>query len=188
MLHFFANSDACNSFDDRSQLHVSRTQKWPIDLLCTRLGDLAAVGDESASEGEGAPSVELAKSEKEVMLLTQDRADVRLLESRGLVTAHRSIARRFFREEEAQEKLASDQRSLEARRKQYEAMESKKVELAEREEKVMLKEMEAEAGFADRLKKQLDKIAFNTAELESKVAAIGQKRDGLPVELPGRPR
>lgn len=72
------------------------------------LGELAAVQDDSQTLSEGAPSVILPKNEKGVMLLPADSPTVHLVESLGLVTAHRSIARRFFREEEARERLEKE--------------------------------------------------------------------------------
>jgi hypothetical protein len=69
------------------------------------LGELAAVPDTALPEIEGAPSVLLPKREKDVMVIPESAPGVTLVESLGLVTAHRSIARRFFREEEAEEKL-----------------------------------------------------------------------------------
>jgi hypothetical protein len=75
------------------------------------LGDLAAVPEGEGVIAEGAPQVSLPKHETDVLLLTEGQpSGLVLLQTLGVVTAHRSIARRFFREEEAQEKL---QRELE---------------------------------------------------------------------------
>lgn len=72
------------------------------------LGDLASVAESSPIVAEGAPSVTLPANEKEVMLLPDNAPGISIVESFGLVTAHRSIARRFFREEEAKEKLEKE--------------------------------------------------------------------------------
>ncbi len=77
------------------------------------LGDhLSAVPEFQAAEVEGAPSVTLPANEKEVMLLLEPAAGVLLQQSLGLVTAHRAIARHFFREEEAQEKLRQEMQRI----------------------------------------------------------------------------
>ncbi len=60
------------------------------------------------AETQGAPSVALAKNEKDVMLLVENPANVVVFESLGLVTAHRAIARRFFRVDEAEAKLKNE--------------------------------------------------------------------------------
>jgi uncharacterized protein YbjQ (UPF0145 family) len=72
------------------------------------LGDLAMVKEAQLPLMEGAPSVTLPKHEQDVMVLTEVGANIQVLQTFGLVTAHRSIARRFFREEEAQEKLRKE--------------------------------------------------------------------------------
>jgi uncharacterized protein YbjQ (UPF0145 family) len=80
------------------------------------LGDLSLVPDPAFSQSESAPSVTLPKGEKEVMVFTPDQvpgATVR--ESFGLVMAHRSIARRIFREEEVRDKLQKELRSVPGR-------------------------------------------------------------------------
>lgn len=81
------------------------------------LGDLAMVRDNPLPASEGAPSVALPKNEKEVMVLTfaDSAADLQVHQTLGLVTAHCSIARRFFREEEAQEKLRKEVERLPGR-------------------------------------------------------------------------
>lgn len=72
------------------------------------LGDLAMVKETQLPLMEGAPSVTLPKHEQEVMVLTEVGANIQVVQTFGPVTAHRSIARRFFREEEAQEKLKKE--------------------------------------------------------------------------------
>lgn len=72
------------------------------------LGDLAMVKEAQLPLTEGAPSVTLPKHEQDVMILTETGANIQVLQTFGLVTAHRSIARRFFREDEAQEKLRKE--------------------------------------------------------------------------------
>jgi uncharacterized protein YbjQ (UPF0145 family) len=72
------------------------------------LGDLAAVPDAAGVKVEGAPSVTLPVNEKDVLLLPESAAGLQIVETLGIVTAHRSIARRFFREEEAREKLEKE--------------------------------------------------------------------------------
>jgi hypothetical protein len=79
------------------------------------LGDLAMVKETQLPLTEGAPSVALPKHERDVMVLTEVGANIQVLQTFGLVTAHRSIARRFFREEEAQEKLRKELQRLPAR-------------------------------------------------------------------------
>lgn len=72
------------------------------------LGDLAMVRETQLPLTEGAPSVTLPKHEQEVMVLIEAAANIQVIQTFGIVTAHRSIARRFFREEEAQEKLRKE--------------------------------------------------------------------------------
>ena len=70
------------------------------------LGELAAVPDPAVLTSEGAPSVTLPGREKDVLLFTgDDLPGFVLQETRGPVTAHRSITRRLFREEEAAAKM-----------------------------------------------------------------------------------
>jgi len=62
---------------------------------------------------ESAPSVTLPKGEKDVMLCSPSSLpNAKILETFGLVIAHRSIARRLFREEEVKEKLERELRSV----------------------------------------------------------------------------
>lgn len=81
------------------------------------LGDLAMVRDNPLPVSEGAPSIALPKNEKEVMVLTfaDSAPDLQVHQTLGLVTAHCSIARRFFREEEAHEKLRKEVERLPGR-------------------------------------------------------------------------
>lgn len=58
------------------------------------------------AESEGAPSVGIPGHEKDVLLVTGEALPgFFVLETRGIVSAHRSIARRFFREQELQEQM-----------------------------------------------------------------------------------
>jgi len=89
------------------------TVKFPLPGLTEdemALGDLAQVAESDSLASEGAPAVELPAREKDVLLFSEDNAPAGLLwrEGRGMVSAHRSVARRFFREEEAQEKLQKE--------------------------------------------------------------------------------
>ncbi len=79
------------------------------------LGDLAAIPDADLPFTEGAPAVELAKSEKDVMVLVDPLVGVSLRESFGLITAHRSIPRKLFREDEAREKIQREIKKIGSR-------------------------------------------------------------------------
>lgn len=74
------------------------------------LGDLSGVADElAASVVESAPSVLLPKGEKDVLLCSPaELPQSNILETFGIVIAHRSIARRMFREEDLREKLEKE--------------------------------------------------------------------------------
>lgn len=75
------------------------------------LGDLSSVLDADLPVLEAAPSVSLPKGEREVLLCSPNHlpgAAVR--ETFGIVIAHRSIARRLFREEDLREKLEKELR------------------------------------------------------------------------------
>jgi uncharacterized protein YbjQ (UPF0145 family) len=77
------------------------------------LGDLSNIPDAGTLAVEAAPSVTLPKGEKEVLLCTPDSlpgGTVR--ETFGIVIAHRSIARRLFREEDLRDKLQKELRSV----------------------------------------------------------------------------
>lgn len=79
------------------------------------LGDLASIPDADLPITEGAPAVELAKSEKDVMVLVDPLVGVSLRESFGLITAHRSIPRKLFREDEAREKIQKELKKIGSR-------------------------------------------------------------------------
>jgi hypothetical protein len=72
------------------------------------LGDLAAVPDADLPFAEGAASIVLAKNEKDIMILVDPLLGVSIREGFGLVTAHRSIPRKLFREDEAHLKLKKE--------------------------------------------------------------------------------
>lgn len=73
------------------------------------LGDLSAIPDPENIVLESAPSVVLPKGEKEVMLCTPDAiTGANVLETMGIIIAHRSMARRLFREEEVKERLEKE--------------------------------------------------------------------------------
>jgi uncharacterized protein YbjQ (UPF0145 family) len=73
------------------------------------LGDLSSVPDPVQVISEGAPSVILPSREKDVMLFSGDAIPgFAIVETKGPVTAHRSIARRLFAQEEAAEKLRKE--------------------------------------------------------------------------------
>ncbi len=79
---------------------------WPFQPSPTEedlaLGSLANTADPSTLQAEGAPSVALA--EKDVLLLTvEEAAGYYVRQTFGIATAHRSIARHFFRQEELEE-------------------------------------------------------------------------------------
>ena len=70
------------------------------------LGGLASVPDAAPVQVEGAPAVRLPGTERAVLLYSGDSfPGFPVLQSLGPVTAHRSIARRLFREEELEEKM-----------------------------------------------------------------------------------
>lgn len=78
----------------------------------------ASPPSEAVAEAEGAPEVVLA--DKNVLLYTMEESlSLQVLEWKGMIAAHKSIARRFFREEEMQavldrelEKLKKGSRTL----------------------------------------------------------------------------
>lgn len=72
------------------------------------LGPLAGFSETPPLQGEGAPKVLLPEKETEVPFLEAEPATVIVLEKKGIVTAHRSLARRFFREDEAALLLAKE--------------------------------------------------------------------------------
>jgi uncharacterized protein YbjQ (UPF0145 family) len=77
------------------------------------LGGLLAGAELQLPQSEGAPVVVLPGNEKEVLLLTgESLPGFLVLETKGLASAHRSIARRFFREQELQEQVARELQRL----------------------------------------------------------------------------
>ncbi len=77
------------------------------------LGDLSLVPELDLPQVESAPSVNLPKGEKDVMLCTPTQMPgVNTVETLGIVIAHRSIARRLFREEDLREKLERELKSV----------------------------------------------------------------------------
>jgi uncharacterized protein YbjQ (UPF0145 family) len=72
------------------------------------LGDLAAIPDADLPFTEGAPAVDLPRAERDVMVLVDPLLGVSIRESFGIITAHRSIPRKLFREDEAQAKLQKE--------------------------------------------------------------------------------
>lgn len=69
------------------------------------LGGLSEVPEPVLPFSEGAPSVALPGREQTVMLFSGgELAGYQLQQTQGVVAAHRSLARRFFREEELQER------------------------------------------------------------------------------------
>lgn len=73
------------------------------------LGSLSEVPEASPIKTEGAPSVVLPGNEKSVLLYSGDSLPAfPVSQTLGIVTAHRSLARRFFRDEEISEKLKKE--------------------------------------------------------------------------------
>lgn len=70
------------------------------------LGDIFPPEEPPQVAAEGAPSVSIPQQEKDVLLVTGEALPgFFVFETRGIVSAHRSIARRFFREQELQEQM-----------------------------------------------------------------------------------
>lgn len=92
-------------------ISVSMDVKHPGSLPSEEelaLGNLAGV-EESAVKTEGAPSVMLPGNEKNVLLYSGENfPGFPVQQSLGMVTAHRSLARRLFREEEMAEKMRKE--------------------------------------------------------------------------------
>lgn len=77
------------------------------------LGSLLTVADPSSALNESAPEVILPKNEKGVLLFTGNEIPgFMLVQTLGIVTAHRSLARRFFRGEELQEQMNREMAKL----------------------------------------------------------------------------
>ena len=147
------------------------------------LGDLSAVPEAPAAALESAPSVELPKGEKEVLLCTPDRlpgGTVR--ETFGIVIAHRSIARRLFREDDLRDKLQKELRSVPQRAamglpsSQLQILlrdlllDLRKSALAKGANAVLGVKLEAfpESGHSDPQLEQLRLVAFGTAAVVEK--------------------
>ena len=63
----------------------------------------------AASESSGAPAVTLLENAREVLLLTPNELPGYLIsETQGIISAHRTIAKRLFREQDAQRKLVRE--------------------------------------------------------------------------------
>jgi hypothetical protein len=92
------------------QLNVLRPLPLPSEEDLA-LGDLSAVAEPIPTALETAPSVSLPKGEKEVLLCTPDHLPGNaVVETLGIVLAHRSIARRLFREDDLKEKMEKELR------------------------------------------------------------------------------
>ena len=69
------------------------------------LGDLSAIPDPIPVETHSAPSVNLPRGERDVILCTMDTLPgLSLIENFGIVAAHRTIPRRLFREDDLDRK------------------------------------------------------------------------------------
>lgn len=148
------------------------------------LGDLSAVTEDGgAPVVESAPSVVLPKGEKDVMLCSPSRLpQSRIVESFGIVIAHRSIARRLFREEEMKEKLERELQNAMAGRSPPLAsshlqqvmrelfLDLRKSALAQGANSVLGVKLEAfpESSSTDPLLEQLRLVAFGTAAVVEK--------------------
>ena len=148
------------------------------------LGDLSAVPEpEPDVLVESAPSVVLPKGEKDVMLCSPTSLpNCNVLETFGLVIAHRSIARRMFREEEVKEKLEKELRSVPNRAQAPLAsshlqqvlrdllLELRKSSLSKGGNAVLGVKLEAfpESSSSDPLLEQLRLVAFGTAAVVEK--------------------
>lgn len=146
------------------------------------LGDLSLVPDLTPPILEAAPSVTLPKGEKEVLLCTPESlpgGTVR--ESFGIVMAHRSIARRLFREEDLREKLQKELRavpkgSVPLPSSQLQILlrelllDLRKFALAKGANSVLGVKLEAfpESGLSDPQLEQLRLVAFGTAAVVEK--------------------
>ncbi len=169
-------------------LAVSAMVQRPLSPLPTEedlaLGDLAGVGDAPRPQMEAAPSVALPKGEKEVMLCTPEQMPgVVVQESFGIVLAHRSIARRLFREEDLREKLEKELKSVPNRPSsplpsshlqillRDLLLDLRKAALAKGANAVLGVKMEAfpEAAYSDPQLEQLRLVAFGTAAVVEKV-------------------
>lgn len=80
------------------------------------LGDLAGIGEPAVVKALGAPAVQLPGNEKGVLLYSGDALPAfPVTETKGIVTAHVSLARRFFRDDELEEKLRKEMEKMPGR-------------------------------------------------------------------------
>lgn len=97
-------------------IQVSATVQRPAPVPSEddlALGELAGIPEAALPLVESAPSVVLPKGEKEVMLCTPDQMPgMQVHETFGVILAHRSIARRLFREEDLREKLEKELKAV----------------------------------------------------------------------------
>lgn len=149
------------------------------------LGDLLAVPEAAAGEAlrESAPSVALPTHEKDVMLCSPvQMPGVKTVESFGIVIAHRSIARRLFREEDLKDKLERELKAVPGRGAAALAsshlqqllrdllLDLRKAALAKGANSVVGVKLEAfpESSTLDPQLEQLRLVAFGTAALVEK--------------------
>ncbi|MGZ3711244.1 MAG: hypothetical protein ACXVBE_05785 [Bdellovibrionota bacterium] len=80
------------------------------------LGGLSSVPDDSPVHSEGAPSVQLPANEKGVLLYSGDSLPAfPVTQTLGVVTSHRSLARRFFRDDEVDDRLKREMERMPGR-------------------------------------------------------------------------
>jgi uncharacterized protein YbjQ (UPF0145 family) len=147
------------------------------------LGDLSFIPDPSPTVAESAASVTLPKGEKEVMLCTPDQMPgVSVRESLGIVLAHRSIARRIFREEDLRDKLQKELKAIPGRGAQALPsshlqivlrdlmLDLRKAALAKGGNAVLGMKLESfpESGAGDPQLEQMRLVAFGTAAVVDK--------------------
>lgn len=73
------------------------------------LGELSQVAEVPAVKAEGAPAVKLPGNEKSVLLYTAEELPAfPVQQTLGVVSAHRSLARRFFRDDELNQKMKKE--------------------------------------------------------------------------------
>jgi hypothetical protein len=147
------------------------------------LGELSGVPEANLTVVEGAPSVALPKGEKDVMLCSPSQLPhAAVAETFGLVVAHRSIARRMFREDEMREKLEKELRTVPSRGPAPLAsshlqqllrdllLDLRKAALAKGANSVLGVKIEAfpESSSSDPLLEQLRLVAFGTAAVVEK--------------------
>jgi hypothetical protein len=147
------------------------------------LGDLLSAPEAQTALVESAPSVALPKGEKDVLLCSPTQLPgLKLVESQGIVIAHRSIARRLFREEDMREKLEKELKSVPGRGATSLAsshlqqvlrdlmLDLRKSALGKGANSVLGVKIEAfpESSSTDPLLEQLRLVAFGTAALVEK--------------------